>query len=501
MMSFKRQDIYLLLCIGLAGIGYLLLIGQTQSASGQIDGDELVYLPMIMEGEASTSPGPISTHTPEPEPSATPTPGLDPNFLFLETFDGEPTSPQRWTDPNWEITIHQRDQDRLYEMLPMEAQHGPNCEAPSETHTITAFEDNLYICRNHMMTANYGISDNGGYGMVYFTPNRTLDTTGDFFIQFDMSTYRVNPVRNWVDVWITPYDKNLQLTLNDWLPDVQGPATEAIQFHFIQENQFQIKFHENGTETVLELEDFTPMEDVLELSKSVRTTVYIGVENGRLKVGLPQHDLWWYDRNVPEMLTRSHWNETVVQFGHHSYTPHKLCELSPNPAECETLQADTFHWDNMSLYPGTPFDMVHGSPRLVTGTIGNQTFTAEEPAPANAYLRFGGIGLNLEVSFDGGSSWQAAELQEHTYHYQYDDGHFSSYWMPVPEGTTTVQFRGDDWWAGEWAARDITFWAKGNDSSQQLMQASNLQTESEWAALEAFINGDRDPNSYFCAIP
>ena len=66
---------------------------------------------------------------------------------------------------------------------------------------------------------------------------------------------------------------------------------------------------------------------------------------------------------------------------------------------------------------------------------------------------------NLEVSFDGGQSWQPAVEQAHTR--PEDNEHFRSYWMPIPEGTATVQFRGENWGNGgnEWAARDITIWA------------------------------------------
>jgi hypothetical protein len=80
-----------------------------------------------------------------------------------------------------------------------------------------------------------------------------------------------------------------------------------------------------------------------------------------------------------------------------------------------------------------------------------------QPAPANAHLRFAGIGRNLEVSFDGGATWQLAQknLQGN------DEYHFASYWTPIPVGTTAVMFRGSSWGSGEaWQARDITVWAR-----------------------------------------
>jgi hypothetical protein len=101
--------------------------------------------------------------------------------------------------------------------------------------------------------------------------------------------------------------------------------------------------------------------------------------------------------------------------------------------------------------------MVHASERTAGGGDRVAVVPFDAPAPPEAHLRFAGIGDDLEVSFDGGSSWQAAELQ-----WTSDPGieeHFHSFWMPVPEGVTEVQFRGSDWWGGEWRVRDLSFWS------------------------------------------
>ncbi|MEM7798122.1 MAG: hypothetical protein AAF633_02940 [Chloroflexota bacterium] len=407
----------------------------------------------------SRTPSPTATFTPVVTPTPRPTMVVNPAYLFVETFDGSPSAPQAWTSPSWELTIHQRDQDRLYEMLPMGADHGPNCEPPPATHTVTAFEDNLYICHNHMMTANYGQSDIGGYGLVYFTPDRLIDTTGDFFIEFDVSTYRVNNLRNWFDVWITPYDKNLQLTLNNTWPDLQGPPTESIQVMLTKENRLLLLFHDGGSETaLLAFDDLRGFESVLEMSRKTRTTFRIEVEGDQLKIGLPAQGLWWYDRAAPEMFRRSNFREAIVQFGHHSYTPEKECAQTFFPSECADQKADTFHWDNVTLYPASPFDLIHGSPRLITASSASKIFILDQPAPSNAHLRFGGIGKTLEVSFDGGETWETAQQQAHTR--SNIEEHFGSFWMPIPAGTTAVHFRGEDWFNGEWAVRDMSVWGR-----------------------------------------
>ncbi|MFT5194400.1 MAG: hypothetical protein ACI9EW_002966 [Cellvibrionaceae bacterium] len=407
-----------------------------------------VYLPMVSN--------------PYPRVAGEPSIRIDNELVFFETFDGDPSSPQPWTDENWDLTIHQRDQDKLYIMKEMPAHHGPNCEPPPATHTITAFEDNLYICKNHMMTANYGESDNAGYGLVFFAPNQLIDTTDDFFIKFDMSTFRVNPARNWVDIWITPYDQNLQLAIHEFDPDLQGAPREGIQIRLQLENYFRTTIHENANETDLSINNYKQYHQVLEMSKTVRSTFYFGVADGRLKVGLPEYNLWWHDQPAPAIFSRPDWKEAVVQFGHHSYTPQKQCTMSFFEAECNQNGAETFHWDNLMLYPTKPFDLVQGTPRLITTSTAVKTFTPNQPAPPNSYLRFAGIGENLEVSFNSGATWQAAVEQAHSKTKQ--NNHFRSYWTSVPTGTTAVKFRGENWFGGqlEWAARDISFWSKGN---------------------------------------
>jgi hypothetical protein len=39
------------------------------------------------------------------------------------------------------------------------------------------------------------------------------------------------------------------------------------------------------------------------------------------------------------------------------------------------------------------------------------------------------------------------------------EDHFASYWMPMPQGATSVRLRGNDWWGGAWRVRDASIWA------------------------------------------
>jgi hypothetical protein len=115
----------------------------------------------------------------------------------------------------------------------------------------------------------------------------------------------------------------------------------------------------------------------------------------------------------------------------------------------------TWHWDNVRVSPAVPFTLLRADRRMADAAGGQVSFPA--PAPANAPLRFAGIGSNLAVSYDGGKTWQAAQLQTQN---KVVEEHFKSYWMPIPAGTTSVQFRGSNWWGGKWLVRDISVWAQ-----------------------------------------
>jgi hypothetical protein len=64
----------------------------------------------------------------------------------------------------------------------------------------------------------------------------------------------------------------------------------------------------------------------------------------------------------------------------------------------------------------------------------------------------------MEVSFNNGATWEQAQKNPQ----DNDEYHFSSYWTPIPQGTTAVKFRADDYGINNeaWQVRDITIWSK-----------------------------------------
>jgi len=142
---------------------------------------------------------------------------------FLETFDGSPTSPFRYVPSNWDMSRYVTDG---FGFAPMQAMHGADCSAPPATHLARTLADVVFQCKDHVMTAVY----TRGYGQAVLTPNRLVDfSAGTAVVAFDVSTLRTAG-RDWIDLWITPYDDELQLPDDNDLPDLQGAPRRAVQF-------------------------------------------------------------------------------------------------------------------------------------------------------------------------------------------------------------------------------------------------------------------------------
>jgi hypothetical protein len=286
---------------------------------------------------------------------------------------------------------------------------------------------------------------NSGYGAIYLTPDHMVDfSDGEGVVTFDMSTQRGSG-RDWVDLWISPYEDNLQIPLQDWLPPYQGEPRRAVQI--------RMDNGEGGTFFRADVvRDFTATEvpgstrtyeSVLTPSASRRDKFALYLSGTHIRFGMPAYDLWWIDSDIADLG----WSRGVVQFGHHAYNPTK---------ECSSNCTNTWHWDNIGIEPAAPFTIVRGTPRYVTAeTVRDVSFPVS--VSGNTSLRFIAAGNNLAVSFDGGANWQPARRQSQKNNKQ---EHFSSYFTPMPAGVTRVQFRGEESWAGPWMVRDVSIWAQ-----------------------------------------
>ena len=360
---------------------------------------------------------------------------------FAEPFDGASDSPQPWQPSNWDVTVHTR---TLGAVAPMQAAHGADCGAPPATHTVDSYQGAVYSCRNHLMTAINGAD----YGAIYLTPNALATfAQGETVIRFDMSTLRSSD-RDWVDLWVTPFADNLQLPLEEWLPDLQGPPRRAVHIRmyltgpsnnltaFAAAVVRDFKYEKLPTTG-----DWRGYEQVLTPDAARRDTFELRLSRTHITFGMPQYNYWWVDTRIADLG----WDEGVVQLGHHSYNPSKCGGCAPN----------TWHWDNLSIAPARPFTMIPGDADEVSATTPSQVHFLRQ-APAGAHLRFAGSGAQLEVSFNGGASWQPAQRQVQQHN---RSDHASSFWTPVPAGTQSVLLRGKSSGSTGWYIRDIAIWA------------------------------------------
>ncbi|HEY6202663.1 MAG TPA: hypothetical protein VI056_06435 [Candidatus Limnocylindria bacterium] len=378
------------------------------------------------------------------------TPRSAASVTFLETFDGAPNMPTPWHPANWDVTVHSRDVDTFTSLELMHAGHGVDCSAPPATHDISSYGDAVFLCRDHVMTAIKA----SGYGVVYLTPNQLVDFSGgEAVVRFDVSTLRTSD-RDWIDLWITPFDQNVQLVGDIGDVDLNGYSRNAVHIRQDQINRMAIfrgGVVRNFNEFLVGANDALALERVLVPSATVRTTFELRVSRTHLKFGIPALGAWWVDSDMADLA----WTSGVLQIGHHSYNPEKSDGCGP-PVEVSSCSANTWHWDNISISPATPFTILNAS-RATASASSSSAMTFAAPAPSNSHLRFAGIGRNIAVSFDGGQTWQAAQRQ--AYGQQLGEEHFDSYWTPIPAGTKSVLFRGTDWYGGPWLVRSAGIWA------------------------------------------
>jgi len=362
---------------------------------------------------------------------------------FLATFDGTPSAPEPWHGAGWDVTVHSRDRDTWKELQPMAAQHGDNCSAPPNAHAINQYDDAVYLCNNHVMTA----MNASGYGVIYLTPNQQVDfSAGEAVVKFDLSTLRTS-LRDWVDIWLTPYDDHVQLPLEAWLPDLTGEPRQAVHIRLDNSNglsNFNASvFHDTQVED-LKRKTEAGFESFLIPSAVRRDPFELRISRTSLKFGMPTYNQWWIDTTFSDLG----WDRAIVQFGHHSYNPEKDCGGRP-------CAPNTWHWDNIGIEPAVPFTIIPAEQRWASEERGS-SIQFQGPAPAGSHLRFVAIGSDIAVSYDGGASWQPAQPRPVR---RDNEGAFQSYWTPMPAGVSSMQIRGRNWFGGSWNARDFSIWS------------------------------------------
>jgi len=377
-------------------------------------------------------------------------PGVDlPAFAqtgyWISMFDGAPSVPVAYNPSTWDVQVHSRDTGTWKQLEGMNAHHAGNCAGYPGVHPVSAYADAVFQCNDHVMTA----INAGGYGLIMLSPNRMVDfAAGEATINFDMSTFR-SSTRDWVSLWVTPFEDQIPLPLSDWLPDLVGEPRRAVHIEmgvFNGQTMFQGYTVRDFVATDVSTDPTMVYESFLAPSAVRRDTFQLRISRTSIKFGMPAYNRWWVDRTIPDLG----WSRGVIQLGHHSYNPNKACNFDG------TCSPNTWHWDNVSISNAVPFT-IHKADLPYVDPTTRSYVTFPQPAPAASFLRFSGIGTNLQVSFNSGQTWQGATM--HAVELSTEE-HFKPYWVAVPQGTSRVDIRGSAWWGGNWMARGISVWSQ-----------------------------------------
>jgi hypothetical protein len=322
--------------------------------------------------------------------------------------------------------------------------HGGNCSGHPSTHTTRTYQEALFLCNAHMMTA----LNASGYGVIYVSPPALIDfSRGEAVMRFDVSTLRTSR-RDWWDIWISPLQDSIAMPFNQGDVDLNGVPRNAVHLEIIDANGAGTGFRptifrdHKATNEFPQFSSawnwYTGYESVLTPSATVRETFELRLSRTHLKFGIPKYNLWWVDKDISSLP----WGAGVVQIGHHSYTPLKDCTSPCSP--------NTWHWDNVRISPSIPLTTIRSTPRRVTNST--TPFVFDQPAPAGSFARFSAIGTT-EVSF-GGSTWQRLTPQ---YAANRRVEHMSNYEVAVPTGATRmfVRMTPDSWYKGPYQAKDL----------------------------------------------
>ena len=371
---------------------------------------------------------------------------------WSDTFVFPTEVPAPFVSPNWEIQRYSRDRETWVTPEMMMADHGATtCGGPPESHHIATYEDMVFRCRDHVMTAIKA----GGYGVIILTPNRMLDwANAPATLSFNLSTKR-NTKRDWMSFYLTPYEDALAVPAPEDAVSLNGQPRNAVWILHTAEGNLCARVIRDFKVTNLpcidywkEIEDkFIAMGSTASASR--RDPVVITVSRTHLTVSWA--DMKMVDTDFPEPLTFA---RGVVQLGHYSYNPMKDCEFTPQ----FSCNANTWHWDDVKLSNALPFTIVGSSPRAVVN--GDGEFTLNAPAPANAMLRFSVNNFEVDVAFDGGP-WVKPKALSYV-RVNDPDGQFT---VAIPEGTTKIRTRRDINRPVGWIPRDLGYGSQVRDVS------------------------------------
>lgn len=347
---------------------------------------------------------------------------------------------------------------------PMMAQHSANCGPPPATHAISTYQDTVFLCKDHIMTAINPPSGGTSSGIVTLKPNHLVDLSqGEATIRVDVSTSSPS-AGDWWEIWFTPWEDQLVSPTDHWYHHA-GPPTNAVQmeiadFPVDDSKRWATQVYHNARPTRPEAMDESNamafykgpnFRDRVPVSDTRRDLYEIRMTQNYIKLYIKSPKTNNQLSLVDEFAIPGGFgsNAAVVQFQQSNYEPEKNRKIGCG-GDCPAVTtAATWHWDNVEIYPAIPYTLISTNEfQIVNGRTPN-TVTFKEPAPPGALLIFNGqsVGNTFTVTFNNGSTAQAKPTRppngvpggglSH-------DIDFLTYTVPVPVGATSAALQGTD---------------------------------------------------------
>ena len=377
---------------------------------------------------------------------------------FTFNWTSTQASPQPWRPGlvnDWDLILHDSDVMTGRRFPAATAQHGVDCAPYPDTHPVSAIDDAAFLCNNHLMT----VTATGGYAEQVLTPAQLADwSQATVSIVFSVSTLRTT-TRDWLTVDVTPFGENL-VTPADTDVDLEGQARDHIDCNmsssppsvwscYVRNGFVRRDLPSNHTRSVEEV--LAARQQVASATK--RTRYELDISSTHLRFGMPDYGAWFVDTDATVSFSSG-----VVQLQHHAYDSGKQCQAG-SPWPFISCVNNTWHWSDVSISNAVPFTMIRpfelGNAPIGGGTS-IPTISLAARAPPDSFLRFAGSGDFIWFSVDEGRTWARAVEQPASLINHSND---KSYFMPIPQGTTSVLFKGKDWAGGPWLVQDPSVWS------------------------------------------
>ncbi len=282
-------------------------------------------------------------------------------WIFEETFDGDPTSPSQNLLPKSldYVATHRSVPSETNGTLPDNtygtflADHGTDCTGPNMQHTTTTDhksngnnpDKSFFICKDHMMSS---MGDVSGYSIASFWPKMEFDFTNGGQISFDVNLNDGHP-RSWWEIVITPRDQMKFGAAQEFWPVDETYSKDRIVLTFDPESKRSIEVGKGSIAPngwIVQSKDWRTWRNIVPndpalTDRKIRRNMIIDIQNDQLVWKVQKEDGSYdsYATSIPGGLP---FNKGVVMFKTHAYTPEK--DGNNN--------LYTYHWDNLKVAGG-----------------------------------------------------------------------------------------------------------------------------------------------------